>query len=170
MYVVAIACFIALMAWLFSDRIEERRNPNREVVSSVAPSGAARVVLRRNRAGHYVASGRINAVEAEFIVDTGATDVAVSSAVAAAAELPRGHHFPVMTANGRVLAYATRIETVRLGDIVERDVKASIVPNMGDIEVLLGMSFLERLDFQQRGEQLVLEQRTAPGAAADGAL
>ena len=79
MYVLAVAGLIALLTWLFSDRIAEQRNPNREVMSTRTSGGAARVVLLRNRAGHYVASGRIDDVAAEFIVDTGATDVAVSA-------------------------------------------------------------------------------------------
>jgi aspartyl protease family protein len=164
MYVIAIAGFIALLAWLFSAEIDERRNPNRAVVTTELADGTTRVVLERNRAGHYVASGRINDVTAEFIVDTGATDVAVSADLAAAAGLPHGPAHPIVTANGRATAYATRIARLELGGIVEHDVKASIVPNMAAIDVLLGMSFLRRLDFAQRGNQLILE-RPSVGAA-----
>ena len=88
-------------------------------------------------------------------------------AVARAAGLERGRAFEVATANGRTVAYATRIDRVRLGNIVEHEVRATIVPGMGDLEVLLGMSFLKRLDFQQRGDQLIIEQR---GAAAERPL
>ncbi|MEQ8661652.1 MAG: TIGR02281 family clan AA aspartic protease [Gammaproteobacteria bacterium] len=159
MYVIAILGFIALMAWLFTGELAEQRNPNRDLAGATGSTGQAAVVLARNRAGHYVASGRINGVEAEFIVDTGATDVAVSADVARAAGLSRGPAHPVTTANGQAMAYATRIDTLALGDIVERDVRASIVPDMRGIDVLLGMSFLHRLDFQQRGDELLLEQR-----------
>ena len=166
MYVLAVAGLIALLTWLFSDRIAEQRNPNREVMSTRTSGGAARVVLLRNRAVHYVASGRIEDVAAEFIVDTGATDVAVSADIADAAGLRRGQPRAVATANGQAIAYTTRIGRVQLGDIVEHDVPATIVPNMGDIQVLLGMSFLSRLDFRQRGDRLELEQR--PGVAPRG--
>ena len=165
MYVIAIVGLITLLAWLFSDRIEERRNPNRDVATDYAGSGAARVVLQRNRAGHYVANGALNGVAVEFIVDTGATDVAVSATVARRAGLKAGRAIQVATANGLTVAYATRIAQLELGNIVEQDVRATIVPGMGDLEVLLGMSFLKRLDFQQRGDQLRLEQRTPPSSA-----
>ncbi|MGE0483266.1 MAG: TIGR02281 family clan AA aspartic protease [Gammaproteobacteria bacterium] len=168
MYVLAVAALIGLLTWLFAERLAERRNPNRDVLSSVTDGGVARVVLVRNRAGHYVASGRIEDVDAEFIVDTGATDVAVSVEVAAAAGLRRGRPRAVATANGQAIAYATRIGRIALGEIVERDVPATIVPNMGDIEVLLGMSFLSRLDFRQRGDRLELEQRPLAAAGGNG--
>jgi aspartyl protease family protein len=74
----------------------------------------------------------------------------------------------VATANGEAIAYATRIGRIALGDIVEHDVPATIVPNMGEIEVLLGMSFLSRLDFRQRGDRLELEQRTFAASGGDG--
>jgi aspartyl protease family protein len=159
MYVIAIVGFIALMAWLFSAQIAEQRNPNREVIRVSGADGRAGVVLARNRAGHYVANGRINGIEAEFMIDTGATDVAVAADIARAAGLARGPAQPVTTAKGRAVAYATRIDTLALGGIVEHDVRASIVPEMTGIEVLLGMSFLSRLDFEQRGDELRLEQR-----------
>lgn len=165
MYVLAVVGLIALLTWLFGERITERRNPNRNVVSTRDADGAAHVVLLRNRAGHYVASGRINDVEAEFIVDTGATDVAVSQDVAAAAGLERGPAHAVTTANGRAMAYATRIARIELGDIIEHDVAATIVPNLGDIDVLLGMSFLSRLDFSQSGARLELAQPAGSGDA-----
>ncbi|MGR8919145.1 MAG: retropepsin-like aspartic protease family protein [Gammaproteobacteria bacterium] len=159
LYIAAIVAFIALMAWLFADKIDEQRNPNRDVATRSAPDGAAEVVLKRNRAGHYVATGTLNTTPAEFMLDTGATDVAVSGAVARRAGLERGPAIRVATANGMTTAYATVIDAVRLGDIVERDVRATIVPNMGEIEVLLGMSFLTRLDFAQQGDTLVLRSR-----------
>ncbi len=159
MYIVAIVGFIALMAWLFSDRIEEYRNPNRDIARRTAPDGAASVALQRNRAGHYVASGFINGQPVEFMLDTGATDVAVSADIARRAGLRAGPPLSVVTANGRTTAYATMIDAVQLGPIVERDVRATIVPNLGDIEVLLGMSFLKRLDFAQRGDALELHSR-----------
>jgi len=158
-YVIASAAGIALLTWLFAAEIERRRNPNQDVSTTALADGTARVVLARNRAGHYVASGRINDVAAEFIVDTGATDVAVSADIAAAAGLERGTPRTVLTANGTVTAYATRIPRLALGAITAHDVRASIVPDMQGIDVLLGMSFLRRLDFAQRGDELWLERR-----------
>lgn len=165
MTIIAIIGLIAILTLLFSERIEDYRNPNRTVESLSAPGGAPTIVLHRNRYGHYVANGELNGVTTELMLDTGATDVAVSEAVAAMAELAKGPAYPVSTANGSTIAYATVIASVRLGDIVEYDVRASIVPHLDDPQVLLGMSFLERLDFSQRGETLVLKSRRAPNGA-----
>ncbi len=162
MYGIAIAVLIALLAWLFYEQIEQRRNPNRDIATRTAPHGAPSVALKRNRYGHYVVDGRINGAAAEFMLDTGATDVAVSPAVARRAGLEAGRPMSVTTANGTATAYATVIERIVLGGIVETDVRASIVPNLGDIEVLLGMSFLKRLDFAQQGDTLILTSRRAP--------
>jgi aspartyl protease family protein len=165
MYVIAIIGLIAILTLLFSERLDDYRNPNRAIESISAPSGTPAIVLQRNRYGHYVANGELNGVTTELMLDTGATDVAVSVDVAARAGLPRGPAFPVSTANGSTYAYATVIESVRLGDVVEYDVRASIVPNLEDPKVLLGMSFLKRLDFSQSGDTLILRSRRA----ADGA-
>lgn len=156
MYVVAIVSFIGLMAWLFSQQIDEQRNPNQAPTGSTTLTGATQVRLQRNRQGHYIANGEINGARAEFIVDTGATDVAVSAEVARRAGLVAGPAVAVATANGRATAYVTRIDELKLGTIVEHNVRATIVPNLGEIEVLLGMSFLKRLDFAQNGDALIL--------------
>ncbi len=163
MYIMAIIGVIAMLSLLFSEQIEDNHNPNRQVESLTAPGGAATVVLNRNRVGHYVATGQLNGVNAEFMLDTGATDVAVSETVAASVGLKKGPPFQITTANGATIGYGTVINSVRLGDIVEHEVRATIVPNMGDMQVLLGMSFLKRLDFSQSGDTLVLKSRRAPG-------
>lgn len=165
MSIAATVGVIGLLAWLFSDRIEEQRNPNRRVEVMTAPDGAAAVVLQRNRFGHYVANGEINGVETELMLDTGATDVAVSESVARAARLERGAPVTVATANGPTRAWTTVIGSLRLGDITERDVRATIVPNLGSVPVLLGMSFLQRLDFSQSGDRLVLKSRRVAGGS-----
>ena len=124
MYVVAIVSFIGLMAWLFSQQIDEQRNPNQAPTGSTTPTGATQVRLQRNRQGHYIANGEINGARAEFIVDTGATDVAVSAEVARRAGLVAGPAVAVTTANGRATAYVTRIDELKLGTIVEHNVRA----------------------------------------------
>ena len=166
MYIVAIVAFIALMSMFFAERLNEQRNPNQRVETMTAPDGAAAIVLQRNRFGHYVANGEINGVAAELMIDTGATEVAVSPAVAAAAGLQQGPSLTISTANGMTTAYVTRIGELRLGDIVEDDVPATIVPTLDDIEVLLGMSFLQRLDFSQSGDTLILKSRRLNSPAA----
>jgi len=154
----SIAAWIAglgLLTLLFSNLLERERNPNQRVLSRVA-GDSVEVVLQRNRYGHYVATGRINGEPVEFLVDTGASDVSVPSRLAARLGLVRGAPLTYQTANGTVTGYRTRIDRLALGELVLRDVSASINPAYRENDVLLGMSVLKRLEFTQRGDTLIL--------------
>jgi aspartyl protease family protein len=72
--------FIGAGTWWFHGYLEEQRNPNAHLVNAV--EGESSVVLERNRAGHFLATGRINGEPVEFLLDTGATYVAVSAELA----------------------------------------------------------------------------------------
>ncbi len=148
---------LALLAWFFSAWLDMRQNPNRSVQTAVS-GGKRLVTLVRNPSGHYRATGYINNREVEFMVDTGATTVAVPASLEAHLGLHRGVPVEVSTANGIVGAFLTRLDSVRLGMIELRDVKATINPSLDGNEVLLGMSFLKQLEFTQRGDSLILEQ------------
>lgn len=165
MCVLAVITWIVLLMVLFSDQIDRQRNPNQHVEGVLTGDGTAEIVLHRNRRGHYVATGSINGVDAEFMLDTGATAVAISTDVAQRSGLERGPAIAVATANGYTTAYATRVDTLRLGTIVEHDVPATILPNLEGSQALLGMSFLKRLDFSQSGATLVLKSRQASDVA-----
>lgn len=147
---------ILLLTLLFSQWLEKQNNPNRALKVTTHEGGGVAVVLKRNRAGHYVAPGRINGVEVTFLLDTGATYVAVSSTLADKAGLRRGMPVQSRTANGVVRSWLTQIEQLQLGPIEMQDVKATILPSMPDDEVLLGMSFLKHLSLRQQGGELVI--------------
>lgn len=147
-----------LLTWLFAGLLERQRNPNSSVRSDTGPAGEARVVLERNRFGHYIASGRINGQEVEFLLDTGATVVSVPQNVAERLGLVRGQPTLVQTANGRIVNYATRLDSVEIGGIKLSEVAATINPGTSAGEVLLGMAFLKHLEMTQRGNTLTLTQ------------
>ena len=149
---------VLLLLTLGFDRlIDGKRNPNSDPQSR--RGGAfVEVALAANDRHHYVASVRINGHKVEALVDTGASQVAISAALARKLGLPRGPAFKVSTANGIATAYATRVTSIRLGEIELHDVAANIVPNMAAPEVLLGMSFLRELEMTQRNGELVLRQ------------
>ena len=148
---------LALLTLLFQDVLESRFNPNAKPLEQQTGDGRQEVVLERNSKGHYVANGAINGRGVTFLLDTGATDVALPEALAERLRLPRQGGGLTQTANGTVAVWQTTLETVRLGGITLHDVRASIVPSMqaGD-PVLLGMSFLRQLEFTQRDARLTL--------------
>lgn len=152
---------LALLAWSFHDWLQRQENPNR-VVETARIGNALQVVLERNRAGHYRARGEIEGHPVDFLLDTGATTVSIPAEVARTLGLRSGSRVIANTANGPVTAYVVRLARVRVGMIELRDVEATINPSFEGNEVLLGMSFLKRLDFAQRGDTLTLTQPAQP--------
>ena len=158
--------FMMIMAWLgglllltllFQDFLETRQNPNAKPLTRVGGEGHNEVVLERNAQGHYVANGLINGYPVTFLLDTGATDVAIPEALAERLRLQRRHGGISQTANGPVAVWQTLLDEVGLGTIRLTAVRASIVPSMpAGSPVLLGMSFLKQLEFTQKDRQLIL--------------
>lgn len=148
----------AVLTWAFSGLLDSQRNPNSRVETQVGRDAVKQVVLRRNRFGHYVASGRINGHPVEFLLDTGATHVAVPVAIARQLKLEPGARRAVRTANGMITTYATTLDSVKLGDIELTNVAAAINPHSDSGDVLLGMAFLKHLELVQRGDSLTIRQ------------
>lgn len=137
---ILVSIWLALAGVLFYF-MNGRVNPN--AASSLTQHGT--VVLQRDLSGHYRAEAFINGIKTRVMVDTGATDVAISQALADQLGLHSRTAIRTQTANGDTVAYVTRLQSVKLGGIVAHDVAAIITPNLGD-EVLLGMSFLGRME------------------------
>ncbi len=152
---------LVILTLFFNSYLERVNNPNTDPETSTTGT-VKEVILKRNRSGHYVASGLINGKEVTFLLDTGATDVAVSADLAAGLGLRQGAYITSQTANGAVSARRTMLSEVSIGDIRLRHVRASILPGMQGDEVLLGMSFLKQLELVQRGRELILRQVTPP--------
>jgi aspartyl protease family protein len=149
---------VALVMWFFHDYLDRDANPNR--VPTVTASGE--VVLQRNRAGHFTADGTINGERVQFIVDTGATQIAIPGSLAARLRLKRGMPVDLLTAAGPSRGYSTRLQSVRLATIEAKDLAAVIAEGMHPEIVLLGMNFLRRLEIVQREDKLIL---SAPPAS-----
>lgn len=147
---------LVILTLLFKEVLEGLRNPNRDLQTAPAPNGRTSVILKRNNRGHYLVPGKINGAPAEFMVDTGATDIAIPAAVARRLGINGGAPVVSHTANGTTTGHATRLDSVAIGGIVLRQVQATILENFEGPELLLGMSFLKRLDMEQRGNTLIL--------------
>jgi len=160
MIVAAWILALGLLTLFFNQMLGKQRNPNQEIASHLSSDNIrdnTRIAtLKRNRAGHYIATGVINDYPIELILDTGATHVSVPAKLATKLNLKKGAPINTITANGTITTYATILDKVQLGDIVLHNVRASLNPYSDD--VLLGMSFLKQLEFTQKGNTLTLKQ------------
>lgn len=149
---------LAVLIWWVMDRqVDEQLRPNAELARIEGPRGE--VVLKRGRDGHYSAPGRINGQPVFFLVDTGATQVAIPQTLANRLGLRPGLAFRAHTANGVVVTYATRLASVSLGGLTAEDVAGTILPDMPGDGVLLGMSFLARFDVSIQDGEMRLRAR-----------
>jgi len=122
--------------------------------------GGSQIVLTASSGGHFMTSGGINGRAVRFMVDTGATSVAMSIAEAEHIGLKYrdGQRMFVGTANGAVPAYKVRLAEVRVGDVVVYDVEAMVVPAQMEF-ILLGNSFLTRFQMKRENETMTLSKR-----------
>ena len=147
---------LGLGVFLVNQHLEKQRNPNNKVVTSDI-DGKRSIELQRSRYGHYVVTGTINNASVDFLVDTGASSVSVPADFADRIGLPRGNPIQISTANGIGIAYKTRINRLRIGELEVENVTAHINPGLSD-EVLLGMSILKHYELIQRGDTLIIRE------------
>lgn len=119
-----------------------------------------RVVLTAGPGGHFMSEGQINGRTVQFMVDTGATTVAMSVADAKRIGLDyqNGQTVQMSTANGITQGWRVTLNTVRVGDVMVSGVEAVVSPG-GMPYVLLGNSFLSRFQMNRNNDQMVLERR-----------
>ena len=118
---------------------------------------ASTVVLKRGLDGHYRSEALINGKKVNVLVDTGATGVAISQSIADKLNLKSLDAIRTNTANGNSVGYMVRLESVTLGGVTARDVGAMIAPGL-DGDVLLGMSFLGRMDVRLFQGEMTIKQ------------
>ena len=156
-YTIAWILGIALLTTLFSGHEERRINPNQNPQSQMS-NGVAEVVLKQNRQGHYVANGVINGQQVTFLLDTGATDVAIPGRIAERLALKEGRSIQMNTANGTIRVFESWVDQLEIGELKIRDVDANINPHMDEDFILLGMSALKDLELIQKNNQLTIRQ------------
>ena len=113
-----------------------------------APAGPRSVSIGRDHRGHFQANGRVDGRQVSFMVDTGASVIALTERDADRLGIrPSRNSFTaaVSTANGVVRAAPVMLNSVDIGGLVVRDVRALVVPGGALNENLLGLSYLTRL-------------------------
>ncbi|MET0543872.1 MAG: TIGR02281 family clan AA aspartic protease [Variovorax sp.] len=123
-------------------------------------ANGTRIVLPVDGRGHFMTAGSINGKPVSFMLDTGATTVALSAADAQRIGLDYEKGTPVQmnTANGVTRGFRVRLASVRVGDVEVYDVDAVVSPQTMPF-VLLGNSFIGRFSMRRDSDQMVLEKR-----------
>ncbi|MFZ0426061.1 MAG: TIGR02281 family clan AA aspartic protease [Xanthobacteraceae bacterium] len=130
--------------------------------SDAAPSNSRSVVIPPGRNGHFEVEGRVDGRRLDFMVDTGASVIALTERDAASLGIHPSHSdytAAVRTANGTVRAAPVELNMVEIDDLVVHNVAAMVLPEGALSDNLLGLSFLQRLRrFEYANGKLVLEQ------------
>lgn len=120
------------------------------------------VVIARDRDGHFRAEGAINGQPVTFLVDTGATSIAVTEALAARAGLEGGEAVRFRTANGERDGRMVVAEQVRLASLVVSGLRVGTgYTGANDKDALLGQNFLRQFDVEMRGDRMLIHPRGA---------
>jgi aspartyl protease family protein len=164
----AIALFAGMIIPHYAEHM--RSGSARNALTASAPTASApgtsddadSVEVPRDDGGHFRVEGRIDGRALDFLVDTGATVIALTADDAAQLGIhPAAGDYTVLmrTANGVIRAAPTTLGMVEIGDIMVHDVSAVVMPEGALSENLLGMSFLSRLrHFDYSDGKMVLEQ------------
>jgi aspartyl protease family protein len=133
-----------------------------ETIQDNGEAGRRSVSIARDGRGHFQTEGRIDGQRVGFMVDTGASVIALNESSAARIGVrpsQNDYDATVTTANGKVKAARTRLAMVDVGGIIVRDVDAMVLPDEALSENLLGLSFLSKLKrFEFANGRMILEQ------------
>ena len=137
-------------------------SPKKAATETVGQAPGRSLNIPRDARGHFQTEGRIEGQRVNFMIDTGASLVALNEKSAARFGLRPSrsdYNATVNTANGTIKAARTRLAMIELGGLVVRDVDAVVLPDEALSENLLGLSFLSKLKrFEYANGKLVLEQ------------
>lgn len=120
------------------------------------------VVIRKNNADQYMVNGSINGQSVQFLVDTGATAVAMNEMDARRLGLQYridGEEAQVVTASGVAKSWKVTLDSVKVGEISVSNVEAVVVQGGFPTQVLLGMTYLNHVKMQEQNRVLMLERK-----------
>lgn len=123
-------------------------------------ANGTQIVLSAGLGGHFIAQGAINGRATQFMVDTGATSIAMGAdeAIRMGIKFENGERFYGNTANGTVVGYRVMLTSVRIQDVEVFNVEAAVLPQRMP-HILLGNSFLTRFQMKRENDMLTLTKR-----------
>ena len=136
-------------------------NVSQRISAKFSQAKVAEVKLLRHRNGHFFASGAINGRPAKFMVDTGATAIAmnIKEARRLGINFESGVSSKANTAGGIVDTYVVNLNKVRVGSITLHNIAAAVVDGDHPLEILLGNTFLSRVKMNEQAGVMVLSKK-----------
>ncbi len=129
-----------------------------QISNRFTPTQKPVVRVEQDQGGLYRTSGVINGHQVNFIIDTGASYVTINVNQAKALGIEvQGKPVQVETASGKAKAYLITLDKISMGAIVVYNVPALVIES--DSPLLLGMSFLKRLEITDKQSLLEFRQK-----------
>ncbi len=167
-HIVIFACLaLAIGSGLarYADHLRPSQSGSAVMTANAAPSlpsaAGSRTVTLQSSGGHFQVEARVDGRSIDFLVDTGASMIALRESAAARLGIrpsDRDYTVKTQTANGVGKAARVRLNRVEVNGITVRDVEAFVMPDESLSVNLLGMSFLSRVKWTHDRGRLVLEQ------------
>jgi aspartyl protease family protein len=160
---ILLAAGMLLGAGVLSARYADQvaRVPNAATAQAAVPTNSRTMVLKAGDGGHFEVDARIDGRRLTFVVDTGASQIALRESDAARLGFhptPRDYSIKTYTANGVGRAALVNLGMVEVGNIIVRDLPALVHPDDALSVNLLGMSFLSRVRWSHERGKLIIEQ------------
>jgi aspartyl protease family protein len=133
---------------------------SKQVAGQYAEAQVSEVSIPADDLGQYRIRGAINNHYVDFLIDTGASVVALSSAQAEALGInyKQGQRGSVQTAQGNAESYFMNLQQITVAGITAHNVQAAIITGQYPVDILLGMSFLKQVSIRENGGVMTLVQ------------
>ncbi|MDH5357285.1 MAG: TIGR02281 family clan AA aspartic protease [Gammaproteobacteria bacterium] len=143
------------------DGVKKTYQLGKHISTNYIPAPAQPTVSLWPVNGMYLTTGSVNGFTVDFLVDTGASAIALNAKTATNLSLDylKGPIVGVKTASGIEQAYQVNLDQVQVGDIKLYNVAAIVIDGPEPTRALLGMSFLGQLEIQHTGERMELKQK-----------